>query len=255
MINKIAENLEEDTQISFMPIWNNTECIRKSQGKGELYLKELFRKIPERVHYLWTGASSKPYLVDETEIMYVKNIIGKKPVFYCNDIHPFSDDAKGNAYAQNYPGKLRTSSIFQQMNLNTPGNFNKITAGQTFIGEVEYSNSLDDIKLACFSDYLWNSKKYDSNLSLLKTLISEYGKNEAFALIEFNDIYKGLQEMLIKINKLESTRKYIRSAEDFISKLDNHMKKLEKLFSGKAILKDLQKKEKKLKQQFEGMVG
>jgi hypothetical protein len=255
IINQIANNLNGDAQISFLPLWNNTKCIRKSQGKGELYLKELFRKIPDKVNYLWTGASTTPYILDETEIMYIKNIIDKNPLFYCKDIHPFSDAAKQNVYAQNYPGKLRTSSIFQQLNLDTPEDFSNITAEQSFIAEIKHNNSLDDIKLACFSDFLWNSNKYNSNYSLLKVLISKYGKKEAFALIEFNDIYKGLQEMLIKMNKLESTRKYIRSAEDYISKMNNQMKKLENLLDGTEILPDIQKMEKDLKQQFEDMIG
>jgi hypothetical protein len=255
MINEIADNLNIDAQISFLPLWNNTRCIRKSQGKGELYLNELFRKIPQKVNYLWTGASTTPYLVDETEILYIRNITGKKPVFYCKDIHPFSDAAEENAYSQNFPGKLRNTSIFQQLNLHTPVNFRDITAESSFIAEIEHNNSLDDIKLACFADYLWNNNTYDPNLSLLKVLISNYGKKEAFALIKFNDLYKGLQEMLIKMNKLESRRKYVRTAEDIVNRLNKHMKTLEGLLEGTAILKDIQKMDKELRQQFEHMIG
>jgi hypothetical protein len=255
MINKIADNLQVNTAIKFLPLWHHNQCVRKSNGRGELYLKELFRKIPDKVDYLWTGASGTPYLIDEAELIYIKRIVNKKPLFYSKDIHPFSDAIGKNKYAQNYPGKLRASSIFQQFNLEPPNNFNCQSAKKSFLAEINYNNSLDDIKLLCFADYLWNSNEYNSNISLLKALISNFGKKQAFALIEFNDLYQGLQEMLIKMNKLETRRKYIRSAEDYISRLNNLMDELENLLEGTLILEDIQKMQKKLKEQFEGMVG
>ena len=253
MMNKMAEQLSLSADIKFMPLWNHSECIRKSQGKGDLYLKELYRKIPDKIDYLWTGSTETPSIIDEVEIMHIKNIINKYPVFYSKDINPYSKE--NNLFTENYPGKLRTTSIFQPFVLNTPDDFENLSAGKSFIAEIKLHNTLDNIKLACYADYLWNGKDYESNRSLLKILISNYGKESAFALLEFNDLYKGVKEMLIKMKKLDNDRKYIRSAENFMTKMDNQMERLKELIKGTKILNDIQKLDKQIRKKYEEITG
>ena len=253
MMGEMADKLSLNADIKFMPLWNHSECIRKSQGKGELYLKELYRKIPDKIDYLWTGSAETPSIIDEAEIMHVKNIINKYPVFFSKDINPFS--IENNIFSENYPGKLRTTSIFQPFALNTPDRFENFSAGKSFIAEMELQNALDNIKLACYADYLWNGKAYESNRSLLKVLISNYGIESAFALIDYNDLYMGLKEMLIKINKLDAERKYLRLAENFITKMDDQMERLEKLMKGTTILEDIQQLNKQIKQKYNEISG
>ena len=253
MMNEMAEKLSLNANIKFMPLWNHSECIRKSQGRGELYLKELYRKIPDKIDYLWTGSTETPSIIDEAEIMHVKSIINKYPVFYSKDINPFSNE--NNIFTEIYPGKLRTTSIFKPFVLNTPVNFENFSDGKSFIAELELQNTLDNIKLACYADYLWNGEKYESNHSLLKVLISNYGKESAFALIEFNDLYKGLKEMLIKMDKLDTDRKYLRSAENYIEKMDKQMKRLEVLLKDTLILEDIQQLDEQIKKRYREISG
>ncbi|MGM0498545.1 MAG: beta-N-acetylglucosaminidase domain-containing protein, partial [Bacteroidota bacterium] len=253
MMNVMAEELSEQADIKFLPLWNNSECIRKSRGKGELYLKELYRKIPGKIDYLWRGASKTPSVIDEVEIMHIKSIIDKYPVLYSKDINPYSN---GNSkFAQNYPGKLRTTSFFQPFDLNTPGNFEQLNNEKTFIADIENQNTLDKIKLACYADYLWNGENYESNRSLLKVLVSNYGKESTFALLEFNDLYKGLQEMLIKMNKLDAEKKYLRSAKNIRIRMDNQMERLKELLKGTSILEDIQQLDKEIKKQYNEIAG
>lgn len=253
MMNEMADKLPENADIKLMPLWSNSECIRKSQGKGELYLKELYRKIPDKIDYLWTGSSEISSIIDEVEVMHVKSIINKYPVFFSKDINPFSSENK--LFTENYPGKLRTTSIFQPFVLNTPDKFERLSAGKSFIAEMNLQNTLDHIKLASYADYLWNGKDYESNRSLLKVLISNYGKESAFALLEFNDVYKGLEEMIIKMNKLDTDRKYQRSAENFMNKMDKQMERLKELLQGKTILEDIQQLDKQIKNRYKEITG
>ena len=86
-------------------------------------------------------------------------------------------------------------------------------------------------------------------------MISKYGKESAFALIEFNDLYKGLKEMLIKMNKLDTDRKYLRSAENYIEKMNKQMKRLSELLNGTTILEDIQQLNNQIKKRYKEIIG
>jgi hypothetical protein len=200
-----------------------------------MYLKELARKVPDETEFLWTGPVNRPLIIDDTEAEYIKKRYGKEPVFMSTDINPYTN----KDFIRYYPGKARMASIFDHIKLDLPRSFADHISSR-FIAEMNADSRIDQIKVKTLADYLWNSRNFHSDFSLLKILISEYGKETAFDIIRFNEAYFGLYEMYGKIKTKETKRKFIRSAEDFKFQLDRIMQTLRKHIKDKPILSDLE---------------
>ena len=245
LINKIYGMMGDDRQVLFLPPWHDNRCIIRSHGKGEMFLAELSKKVPEEVKFVWTGPVNQPFIIDVSEVKYIQHVYHKKPAFLSSDINPHSS----KQFLSLYPGKSRMGSIFGNYNLHLPASFSDLTSS-LFISQCKPCSRTDKIGIMTLADYLWNSKNFDPDLSLLKVLIAEYGKETALQLIRFNEAYLGLYEMYGKIRSRESKRKYIRSAEDFNHQLNQIMQKLHKKLEGQPIVAELQLLMDKARQYF-----
>jgi hypothetical protein len=239
LINNIHEWIPSNTGIYVLPVWYRTDCITKSQGRGELYLKEVFKKVPGKVNYLWTGATERPLVTDNVEVKRIEKIAGKKPVFFCKDLNPFSSENDKNTIKEFMPGKLRISSIFDHFQLDLPLDFNNAFRHKTFISEASPDDIFENIKLATLANYLWNSKDYNADYSLLRVLTSYFNKEKAFALIEFNELYYGIYEMCLKIEKQGKKKKFIRVAEEYLNRMKTLLDQIPKQFDIPEIQQEL----------------
>jgi hypothetical protein len=238
-INSVSEWTSEDADIKFMPVWYKNDCIRRSHGKGEAYLEEIFRRIPGDVNYLWTGGSEHPIVIDNIEEERIVKITGKEPVLFIKDINPFSCEDESGLHKRYAPGKLRMSSIFEHFELYLADEFYNSERRASVITEDSPADFWDIIKLSTLANYLWNAEEFNPDLSLLKVLTSYFGKEKAFALIEFNELYQGIYEMCIKINIQGKKKRFIRSAEEFFVQMNNLLDDLDNLFEDPVIQKEL----------------
>ena len=220
-----------ETEVAYLPVWHNNACILKSHGRGELYLNELFKKVPERVKFLWTGAVGHPLIVDQSEVAYVRKRVGRAPGFFSLSIHPYGREE----FLRAYPGKARMASLFRHFMLDLPkGLFHRSNNG--FYADISPRDALDQIRLRTLAEYLWNADRFNPERALLRVLIAQYGKETAFRLIQFNDAYYGLYEMYQKVTTRESKVRYIRSAEAFKHQLEQHMSQLERDLANSSLI-------------------
>lgn len=254
-INQVSSMIGSQADLKVMPLWNDSECIRRSQGRGEMYLKELFKKIPGNVDYLWTGPSSYPFVIDEVEVAYIRKMISKKPVYYSKSINPMADDVFDHAYHRHFPGKIRGTSIFEPFKLNLPEDFGQMNSEQSFIAEMDLRTELDKIKLATYADYLWNTESYSPHRSLVKVLVNMYGEEAAFSLLKCNEYLQGMKEMFYKARSPENKRKYLRTAENFLVELDRQMDRLEELLHDDPVLLEIRKRKKQVEGHFNLLMG
>ena len=167
LIRKIARQTNDEIEIGYMPIWHNTQCILKSHGRGELFLKELFRKVPPKVDFLWSGAVSHPLIVDRSELHYIRQRIGKDPVYFSLDIHPYSREE----FLRAYPGKARMSSLFRHFELDLPERL-VLGDGKGFYADMAPGSALDRIRLRTLAACLWNASNYNPDRTLIRVLVS-----------------------------------------------------------------------------------
>ena len=250
LIREIAQYTNDEVEIGYMPIWHNTQSILKSHGRGELFLKELFRKVPSGVELLWSGAVSYPLIVDRSELHYIRKRIGKEPVFFSLDIHPYSRAE----FLKAYPGKARMSSLFRHFILELPDSL--LTGqGKGFYTDLDPGNALDRIRLQTLAASMWNASEFDSDLTLIKVLVSLYGQPTAMELIRLNEAYFGLYEMYGKIRSKETKAKYVRSAENFKKQVDTLMDSLKRELKDKAIWTDLTDYQRQAQKRFESIMA
>jgi len=249
LIRKIARQTDDEIEIGYMPLWHNTQCILKSHGRGELFLKELFRKVPPEVEFLWSGAVSHPLIVDRSELHYIRQRIGKDPVYFSLDIHPYSREE----FLRAYPGKARMSSLFRHFELDLPDSL-VLGDGKGFYADMAPGSALDRIRLRTLAGFLWNASNYNPDRTLIRVLVSLYGHQTAMELIRLNEAYYGLYEMYGKIRSKETKAKYVRSAENFKRQVDAYMQSLEQDLKESPIWPDLIRYKKQAQYHFDSIM-
>jgi hypothetical protein len=234
LIRKLADKYDQAMEISCLPVWNTSQCMIRSHGKGEMILGELFKRVPSGVNLLWSGPVAYPLNIDASELAYIEKTTGELPVFYCRDMNPFNQDV----FLKAYPGKARMSSFFDHFIVELPS---VMARGHQpgLLTRNAPDSMLARLGLMTLSEYLWNASDYDPDLSLLKVLIAKYGSDIAWDLIRLNEAYFGLAEMYGKIRSRETKVKYVRSAEDFKGELDAAMKRLQPALEGTPLFQEL----------------
>jgi hypothetical protein len=207
-----------------------------------LYLNELSKRIPADVNYLWTGATENPLIIDNVEKERIHKLVNQYPKYYSKDLNPFSSEKEDNLFKKYSPGRLRMSSIFEHFELSLPENHKNTEISASFSANTELHGELDKIKIATLANYLWNSTNYDPDFSLLCVLINRYGKEHAFNLIRFNELYQGIYEMCMKFRNRGYKKKYIRNADEYVNQLSALMDRLNSSFEHEVLLKELNEK-------------
>jgi len=233
-LGEIRSRIGSMAQLNCLPVYYHTEGIRRSHGKGEIFLQELFKDSYPGIRYLWSGPVEYPLIVDESELATIRRYTGQVPGFFCKDINPYTR----KKFISAYPGKARMSSLFDHMVLHLPHDM-AIKEKQGFYADMDPHDVLSRIGLLSLSEYLWNSKDYDPDKTLLKILVSRYGKNTAFELLRLNEAYFGLYEMYGKIKSRETKVKYIRSAKDFKDQVDESMRNLQDQLENTDLFREL----------------
>ncbi|MFO8235921.1 MAG: glycoside hydrolase family 20 zincin-like fold domain-containing protein [Bacteroidales bacterium] len=239
LINQVNE-WNPSSKIYFLPAWNSTDCIIKSNGRGEFYVNELFRKVSPDIAFLWRGATKTPRVIDNIEVYHIEKISGKEPVFYCNDIHPVSQTSKSNQLTNN-PQNLQVHSIFQNFELVLPDNFFNTSQYGTFLTRLDGTEGtiLNQIKLATLANYLWNTDEFDSDKALYIALVAYFGKEGALKLIEFNQLYMNLSEICLRMREEGPRRKDTKIAEQYFNRLDDLMKEIKTTFENNKLKTEL----------------
>ncbi len=221
LIEQVYNWIPEQTKLYLKPVWNSTDMINQSHGRGEIYLNELFRKIPGKVQFLWSGATKNPGIVDNIEMYHIEKMIGKTPVFFCNNINPLFNDELSFTLPINSP-KLRMHSLFKNFVIQLPDNFFKNSGEGSFFAHIDLREltPIKKIQLSTLANYLWNSENYNPDESLYISLIKTFGKENTINLIEFNQLYMGLYELCLRNKNQAMRRKNMKTAEEYIQKMN-----------------------------------
>jgi hypothetical protein len=250
LIRNISERAGDDLEIGYMPFWHNNRCIIQSHGRGEMFLKEFFRKVPPQVDLLWSGPVEHPLLIDPAETAYIRELTGKKPVFYSRQIHPLSMETFINAY----PGKARMSSLFRHFIVQLPDDLTGPKKGAMY-AHLSPVDALDRIRAKTLSSAMWNARGYDPDITLLRVLVSEYGHAAAMDLLRLNDAYFGLREMFGKIRSKETKAKFVRSAENFKRQVDELIARLKPRLEDTELWPEIEQFEKKAEAWFQAIAS
>ncbi len=222
MINTLYQWLKINypgTRFEFCPPWYLNEFIDRSMGRAEFYFQDLIPEIPDDIAIIWTGPTVRSLSYDKIDFEKYIQLIRRKPMIWDNTLYARALESDYGGYPALYPGKVRMCNLFEPYDVYVPDNFYQYVNGPHMYVNGSASSEFYKIKYTTVADFEWNNNTYDPDLSLWKTLLSQFGKEVAVQLLEFNDAYYGLTDICMKIEEGRVSNRLAKQGDFFSEKL------------------------------------
>ena len=259
VINRLRTWLDRDypgTRFEFCPPWYANEFIDRSEGKAEIYLKELGVQIPPDVAIIWTGSTVRSLSLDMADLFRYRNLIGRWPMFWDNTLYARNLENKVyGGYTAHYPGKVRMCNLFEPLDTDRPAGFQEFNDGRHMYVNGTAESEVYRIKYATVADYEWNTSAYIPELSLWKSLVKAYGPTCAKEILFFNEAYYGLYDVCMRMEREAGGREeYGRRGAIWLERLDESLFNLNRqLPTGHALPRELAAYRDRQKSRFAGL--
>ena len=239
------------TRFEFCPPWYLNEFIDRSMGRAEPYFVDLMPKIPQEISIIWTGPTIRSLSYDKIDFEKYVRLIGRKPMIWDNTLYARSLESEYGGYAAMYPGKVRMCNLFEPYDVILPESFYQYVDGPHMYVNGSASSEFYKIKYTTVADFEWNNNAYDPDLSLWKTLLSLFGKEQAIQLLEFNDAYYGLTDVCMKIEEGSISNRLSKQGEIFSENLHILYSSLSgSLKNNQKLVRELSEKKEEIIQRF-----
>jgi hypothetical protein len=259
VINRLKAWLDRDypgTRFEFCPPWYANEFIDRSEGKAEIYLKELAAQIPTEVAIIWTGPTIRSLSVDLADLRRFRNLIGRWPMFWDNTLYARNlETTVYGGYTAHYPGQVRLCNLFEPLDVDRPDGFEGLNDGRHLYMNAAADSEVYRIKFATVADYEWNTSAYHPERSLWKALVTSFGQEAAKEILVFNDAYYGLYDICMRMERENGDHAELgRRGAEWLARLEASLLKLNRqLPAGHALPVELQTHRDRQKSRFEGL--
>jgi hypothetical protein len=259
VINQLKAWLDRDhpgARFEFCPPWYANEFIDRSQGKAEIYFKELATQIPPDVAIVWTGPTVRSLSLDLADLRRFRDLIGRWPMFWDNTLYARNlETTTYGGYAAHYPGKVRLCNLFEPLDTDRPDAFHELNDGPHMYVNGTAASEVYRIKFATVADYEWNTSAYVPELSLWKALVKAYGVSAAKEALFFSEAYYGLYEVCMRMERAAGVQEaFDRQGGAWLTRIDQALSALRQhLPAGDDLIRELEAHRDRLKQRFEGL--
>ncbi len=258
IINHLKKWLDEKypgTRLMFCPPWYSNEHMDRSDGKAEVYLKELAFQIPPDVAIIWTGPTVRSLSIDMADLFRFSERIGRWPVLWNNTLYARNLETKGyGGYPTHYPGKARLCNLFEPHDIEVPDQFYRFIDSRQIYTNGEAYSEIYKIKYATVADYTWNTTAYHPERSLWKVLCRTYGLTGAQQLIVFSDAYYQLQGLCSLMERQGRTDLRFETGKQALGRLNACLAKIaDMLPEGHPLLSELTNLNQRQKRRLESI--
>ncbi len=253
MVNNLKTWIDanyEDIRFELCPAPYLNQFVDYSMGSAEAFFRDLTSHISKDVAIIWTGNTVRSLSYDLADIRRYSSYIKSKPMVWDNTPYARYLEGEYGGYPAHYPGKAIMCSLFEPFDIVYPENFSELLDNH-YYSNLGGSGELNKIQYATFADFSWNTDAYRPDLSLYKILYSQYGNENALALIEFNDIYYKLVSVWAKIrngkenqtkeNQYTIPEKAINTGNSLVEELQQKFDNLQTI-DNELLLKELKVK-------------
>ena len=246
------------TRFEFCPPWYANEFVDRSEGKAEVYLKEMAALIPQEIAIVWTGPTVRSLSLDLADLRRFRSLIGRWPMFWDNTL--YARNLETNVYggfATHYPGKVRMCNLFEPLDTDRPAGFHELNDGRHMYVNGTAESEVYRIKFATVADYEWNTSAYIPERSLWKALVNAYGPECARELLLFNDAYYGLYDSCMRMEREPGGREaYSREGRAWLMRMDHSLSALrQQLPAGNSLFGELARYRERQKERFERLAA
>jgi hypothetical protein len=206
---------------------------------AEMYYKELNMKLSPEIIYIWSGNSSQSVKIDAPDLKQYSEIAKPQFIFFENSWSTSFVDSYQNDFIRKYPGKIKLMNLFEPYDVNFPEEFYIILSD--FIVNGHEFNEINKIRYLTLSDFLWNPKKYQPEVSLWKILYNRYGKETSLQLLELNDLFVNVYSGIIRMETEGKEKKsLLKQNELAIKKVNSLLSEISQNSSAKLLAAELQ---------------
>ncbi len=259
VINRLKTWLDRDypgTRFEFCPPWYANEFIDRSEGRAEIYLKELAAAIPTEVAIIWTGPTIRSLSVDLADLRRFRDLIGRWPMFWDNTLYARNlETTVYGGYTAHYPGKVRLCNLFEPLDVDRPDGFDGLNHGRHLYMNAAADSEVYRIKFATVADYEWNTSAYHPERSLWKALVTSFGQEGAKEILFFNEAYYGLYDVCMRMEREDGDHEDLgRRGIWWLARLEESLLKLNRqLPANHALPVELHTHRDRQKSRFEGL--
>ncbi len=249
MLSNLQKKYGKTIRIEFVPAAYLNEFIDYGMGSAEAFFRDFSPKCPQEIAVIWTGNTVRSLSYDMADIRRYSNLIGRKPMLWDNTPYAREALARYGGYPALYPGKAVMCCLFEPYDIIVPKDFYKYMDTDIYSNGGGFSE-LYKIKYPTFADFAWNNNAYNPDLSLYKTLVWLYGKDNAMKLLRFNDTYFRLESVSSQIRDSKQIPKEepvkeispeLKAAgELYLQQLEKDFKELSESIQNDRLLKELE---------------
>jgi len=264
MMNTLRKKYSKDVRFEFVPAPYLNEFVDYGMGSAEAFFRDFSAKVPQDLAIIWTGNTVRSISYDMADIRRYSDMIGRKPMLWDNTPYARESLARYGGYPALYPGKAVMCCLFEPYDIIVPKDFYKYMDKDIYSNGGGFSE-LYKIKYPTFADFAWNNNAYNPDLSLYKTLLWLFGKENSMKLLQFNDSYFKLESVVSEIRNAKEIPKEAKAyevseeqktaGEDYIRQLENNYKELLKSLKNERLLKELEPIKSNLIKRFQSTVG
>jgi beta-N-acetylglucosaminidase len=256
VINRLKAWIDQaypGTRFEFCPPWYANEFIDRSEGKAEIYFRELAAQIPQDIAVIWTGPTVRSLAVDMADLRRYQDLIGRRPMFWDNTLYARNLETRVyGGYTTHYPGKVRMCNLFEPLDGDRPPEFQDLNDGRhIFVNGAAYTE-IYAVKFATVADYEWNTAAYNPERSLWKALSRAFGPSIGREILFFNDAYYGLYDVCMWLERVGVTPELIRKGETFLRRLQELLASVRRLLpAGHPLPGELEELQARQEKRFE----
>jgi hypothetical protein len=233
IINRLQEWLERDypgTRLEFCPPWYSNEHIDRSEGRAEVYLRELALQIPQDVAIIWTGPTIRSLSIDMADLHRIRSLIGRWPMLWDNTLYARNiETTRYGGYTTYYPDKVTLCNLFEPYDAYLPQLLHRYSDRRQRYTNGRADSEVYQLKYATVADYLWNTTAYNPERSLWKVLVRSYGSDGAQKLIRFSDAYYRLYGTCRRMEIEGVNNDAIKNGRQYLTDLDHYLLSLTRM--------------------------
>lgn len=221
----IQQAKDHNLDVELMPSFSNNISIAKSMfNPADIIECNILPKSD--LPLIWSGYQYQSWNIDEADLMYFRQFNDEPIVFFDYSMLPRSHIMNFFGNDPAYPYKLLTSSLFEPFNNEVlPEVYQGV---DKIIVVYKIDNVFDRIRLQTASDFFWNPDNYDPDLSLYRTIVSEFSDENAKRLVYFNDYYFKIRSDILLASAQKNPHKYQKRITSNFNEIKRILIELEK---------------------------
>jgi hypothetical protein len=227
----------ENIRLEFIPPQYNNRFIDYGRGSAETYFRDLTSHLDSSVVLVWTGNAIRSLTYDLADIRKVTELYHSKPMIFDNTPYARNVETANGGYPINYPVRSVLCNLFEPFDVQYPKDFASYLNGR-YYSNLGGFGEINKIKYLTFSDFTWNSKNYNPDLSLFKALLQYVGRDNASLLLKFNDAYFQFVASWGQLRMNIAHHPRFKCTEKQKSLAEQQMKNMKKAFDALKLMKN-----------------